>query len=129
MKRMHKAVTQESWLKAIADAAREQHLALPPFTGGAMGTARSATVADGRFVIFRTRLVAANQAQSDGVEWTLWIEKDETPVPIAAFRQPLWPKREEVAATLFFLKGWLFDEWTQDDAKANVDRHPRCVTT
>jgi hypothetical protein len=128
MKRMHKAITQESWLKAIVDAAREQHLALPPFTGGGMGTACSTTVADGRFVTFKRRLVPAAQAEIDGVEWTLWLEKDETPVPIAAFRQPLSPKREEIAATLFFLKGWLFDEWTQDDAKAKVGRHPRCVT-
>lgn len=126
---MHKAITQESWLKAIADAAREQHLALPPFTAGGMGTARSSTVGDGRFVTFKRRLVPADQAENDGVEWTLWFEKDETPVPIAAFRQPLWPKMEEVAATLFFLKGWLVDEWTQDDAKANVDRHPGCAPT
>lgn len=126
---MHKAITQESWLKAIADAASEQHLTLPPFTGGGMGTARSSTVAGGRFVTFKRRLVPADQAESDGVEWTLWLEKDETPVPIAAFRQPLWPKREEVAATLFFLKGWLCDEWTQDDAKAKVNRHPGCAPT
>ena len=93
-----------------------------------MGTARSATVADGRFLTFKRRLVPADQAESDGIEWTLWLEEGEKPAPIAAFRQPLWPKQEEVAATLSFLKGWLLDDWTQGDIKAKVGRHPGCVT-
>ncbi len=94
-----------------------------------MGTARSVTVAGGRFVTFKRRLIPADQAESDGVEWTLRLEADETPVPIAAFRQPLTPMHEEVAATLSFLKGWLLERWTPGEAKAKVDQHPGCVTT
>jgi len=94
-----------------------------------MGTARSEKVAGGRFVTFKRRLVPEDQAENDGVEWTLWLEEHEMPVPIAAFRQPVTPMREEIAVTLSFLQGWLLEGWTPDEAKAKVDQHPRCATT
>jgi hypothetical protein len=116
---------QQSWLKAIAQAAKEQGVSLPSFTGHAMGSARSVSVADGRFITFKRRLVPTARAEVDGVEWTLWREQDDLPVPVAAFREPLEPKQENVATALSLLKGWLVDGWTPEEAKAAVRTHPR----
>ena len=52
-------------------------------------------------------------------------EQDDLPVPVAAFRESLEPKRENVTNTMLLLKGWLVDGWTPDDAKAAVGLHPR----
>ena len=129
MKRMKKMMTkaprQQSWLRALAEVAKEQDVPLPSFTGHAMGGARSASVGDGRFVTFKRRLVPVEQAKVDGVEWTLWLDQDDMPVPVAAFREPVEPKREQVATALVLLKGWLVDGWNSEEAKAAVGRHPR----
>jgi len=117
---------QESWLSAITEAARQHGYALPLFTGQGMGSARSLSAAGGRFITFKRRLVRAAEAEIDGVEWTLWIELNELPMPVAAFREPLMPKQENVAAALSLFKGWLLDGWTPEEAKAAVSRHPRC---
>ena len=119
---------QQSWLRALAEAAKEQGVSLPSFTGHAMGSARSVSSADGRFITFKRRLVSAAQAEVDGVEWTLWREQDDVPVPVAAFREPLQPRRENVAPALSLLKGWLIDGWTPEDAKVAVRTHPGAQT-
>jgi hypothetical protein len=124
-KTMSKTLQQQSWLRALAEAARQQSLTLPPFTGHAMGGARTLSVADGRFVTFKRRLVPADQAEVDGIEWALWLEHDDLPERIAAFREPLEPKRENLANALSLLKGWLLDGWTPAEAKARVGTHPR----
>jgi hypothetical protein len=116
---------QRSWLRAIAEAAQEQGVTLPRFTAHGMGSARSVTVEDGRFVTFKRRLVPPSKAEIDGVEWTLWREQDDVPVPIAAFREPADPKSENVTPALLLLKGWLVDAWSPDEAKAAVRAHPR----
>ena len=116
---------QRAWLSAIAEAAKEQGILLPPFTGHGMGSARSVKTRDGRFITFKRRLVPTAQAEIDGVEWTLWLEKEDLPRPIAAFREPLEPKQETVAGALSLLKGWLLDAWTPDEAKLAVAQHPR----
>lgn len=126
---MGKTVEQKSWLSAIADASKECGLALPSFTAKGMGTARTANVAGGRFATFKRRLVSAEAAENDGVEWTLWLEEHDIPAPIAAFRQPIKPRPDDVATTLGYLKGWLLDRWTADEARANVQAHPRWVAT
>lgn len=122
---MGKAVEQKSWLKAVADAAKERGLDLPPFVSQGMGTARTANVAGGRFATFKRRLVSADQAANDGVEWTLGSNK----APIAAFRQPITPWPDDVANTLCFLKGWLLDGWTREEAQSKIDAHPRRVSS
>lgn len=114
-----------SWLRAVAEAARGEGVSLPPFTGHAMGGARSASVAGGRFVTFRRRLVPAAQADRDGVEWTLWLERDDQPTPVATFREPQEPTREAIAGALALLRGWLIDGWTPEEARAAVRTHPR----
>jgi hypothetical protein len=116
---------QRSWLRAIAEAAREQGVSLPSFTGHAMGAARSLSVEDGRFITFKRRFLPASQAEADGIEWALWREQDNLPIPVAAFREPLEPKPENVATALRLLKGWLVDGWTPEEAKAAVTSHPR----
>lgn len=90
-----------------------------------MGGARAESAADGRFITFKRRLVPAAQAEVDGVEWTLWNEQDDLPVPIAAFREPAEPNSENVKTALSLLTGWLVDGWTPDEAKAAVRTHPR----
>jgi hypothetical protein len=114
-----------SWLRVIAEAAKEQGVALPPFGGRGMGTARSGRLADGRFITFKRRLVLPARANVDGVEWTLWSEQDDLPVPIAVFREPQEPTRENVMTALALIKGWLIDGWTPDEARAAVGTHPR----
>jgi hypothetical protein len=116
---------QQSWLRAIAGAAKEQNLTLPSFTGHAMGGARTESAVDGRFVTFKRRLVHQDQAQVDGIEWALWLGQDGLPERIAAFREPLEPKRENVANVLTLIKGWLLDRWAPAEAKAAVGMHPR----
>jgi hypothetical protein len=114
-----------TWLSAIAEAAKLEQIVLPSFDGYGMGALRSAATPAGRFVTLKRRLVPADQAALDGVEWALWYQQDRLPVPVAAFREPLEPKRENVAATLSLLKGWLVDGWTPDEAKAAAKTHPR----
>ena len=89
-----------------------------------MGSARSVPVADGRFVNFKRRLVPAARAEVDGIEWSLWLEQNDLPTPIAAFREPLEPKPENIAETLSLLRGWLVDGWTPDETKLAVGQHP-----
>lgn len=115
----------QSWLRVLAEAAREQGVPLPSFTQHGMGSARSVKVGNGRFVTFKRRLVPASRAEVDGVEWTLWYEQDDLPVAVAAFREPLQPKPENIAVALALLKGWLVDGWTPAEAQAAVATHPR----
>jgi len=109
-------------------AATELGITLPRFTGHAMGTARTEPDADGRFVTFKRRLVSEAVAANDGIEWTLWQERVDRPVLIAAFREPLIPQPEEVANALLLLRGWLLDGWSEEATKQAVARHPRGKT-
>jgi hypothetical protein len=126
MKKMKtKSPRRPSWLKAIAEAARQQNLPLPSFTGHAMGGARTVSVADGRFVTFKRRLVPEAQAAIDGIEWGLWREQDDLPERIAAFRESLEPNQEDVSKALSLIKGWLLDGWTLAEVNVAVGTHPR----
>ncbi len=122
---MSDTTRRPSWLRAIAEAAKAQGVVLPPFTGHAMGAARSTMVEDGRFITFKRRLVPAAQAEVDGIEWTLWQEQDGLPVPVASFREGLEPKEPNIANVLAILKGWLVDGWTPDEVKTAISKHPR----
>ncbi len=116
---------RRTWLSALAEAARLQQVNLPSFDGYGMGALRSATTASGRFVTLKRRLVPADKAEVEGVEWALWRQQDDRSVLVAAFREPLEPNQENVTTTLALLKGWLVDEWTPDEAKGAVGKHPR----
>jgi hypothetical protein len=116
---------QQTWLGAIAEAAKLQRLELPSFDGYGMGALRSAKTVRGRFVTLKRLLGPAAQAKGDGVEWALWHQPDDLPVLVAVFRDPLEPAKESVAVTLSLLKGWLVDQWTPDEAKQAVSTHPR----
>jgi hypothetical protein len=124
-KTMIKTPRQRSWLRSLAEAAKEQNVALPPFTGRAMAAARTPSVGGGRFVTFKRRLVPADQAGVDGIEWALWLDQDDLPERIAAFREPVDPKPGDVANALALIKGWLLDGWTPAETKAAAGRHPR----
>jgi len=110
-----------SWLAAIWEAAAEQHVQLPPFTDRGMGSAICRNARRGRFVSLKRRLVPVQEAAIDGVEWALWSEEQEQPVPVVVFREPLNPTEEQVAFILSALKGWLIDDWTAETAKQRVD--------
>lgn len=116
---------QQTWLGALAEAAQHQRVSLPPFTEYGMGALRSAVIASGRFVTLKRLVGRAANAEVDGVEWALWHEPDDFPVVVAAFREPPEPNQESVVVTLSFLKGWLVDQWTADEAKKAVSKHPR----
>jgi hypothetical protein len=120
---MTERLREKTWLTAIAEAAKEQGISLPPFHAQGMGNARSVILADGRYITFKRRLVPAAQAEVDGVEWALWLEQDDLPTLIAAFRETLVPKQEIVNDTLSLLKGWLVEGWTPAEAKLAVGRH------
>jgi hypothetical protein len=113
-----------TWLSAIAEAAKGERLPLPAFEAYGMGAMRSATTASGRFATLKRRLGPSVKAERDGVEWALWHQPDDLPVLVAAFRDPLEPDQESISATLALLKGWLVDEWTPDEAKRTVSKHP-----
>jgi hypothetical protein len=119
----------QSWLKAIAEAAKAQSVPLPRFTQHGMGNARTAPTQDGRFITFKRRLVPAAQAAVDGVEWTLWLERDHLPVRVAAFREPLVPQPAKVTLALSLMKGWLVDGWRLHEAQAAVQSHPGAMPT
>jgi len=123
---MLKTPPQQSWLEAIEEAAKVQHLPLPPFTGRAIGERPhpKALRTDGSSRS-SAAFVSQEQAQTDGIEWSLWYEQDEMPMRVAAFREPLKPTTERVTAALSLLKGWLVDRWAPDAARAAVDNHPR----
>jgi hypothetical protein len=125
MKTTTDGAQQQTWLGAIAAAAKHQQLELPPFDRYGMGTLRSATTASGRFVTLKRRIGPSAKAEVDGVEWALWHQPEDVPVLVAAFREPLEPNQESVAATLSLLKGWLVDQWTPDEAKGAVSKRPR----
>ena len=120
------AAQKPTWLQAIVEAAKEHGFSLPAFSVQGMGSARSASTAEGHFVTFKRRLVQANQADIDGVEWTLWQERGGLPQPAIAFRVPQHPQQESVDSTLALLKGWLVNQWSPDAAKDAVKKHPRC---
>ena len=116
---------RQTWLSAIAEAAKHQQLELPPFDAFGMGALRSATTASGRFATLGRRIGRGARAEFDGVEWALWHQPDDVPVLVAAFRDQLEPEHESVVATLSLLKGWLVDQWTPEQAKEAVSKHPR----
>lgn len=112
-----------SWLAALAEAARAGKVPLPPFAGHGMGSARTPTTADGRFVTVKRRLVPRDAADRDGVEFTLWRTADDLPVAEVAIREPAAPTPERVATVLALLAGWLLDGWTPEQATAAIG-HP-----
>src|SRR5438552_12450514 len=112
-----------SWLRSINDAARLQQVPLPPFTQAGMGSALLRGANGGRFVSFKRRLVSASDAVNNGVEWTLWLEDDDSPSTVAAFREPLVPTPDRVAAILSILRGWLIDQWTVETAEQVAASH------
>src|SRR5207245_8413569 len=115
---------QQTWLSAIAEAAKLQHLELPPFDQYGMGALRSTTTASGRFVTLKRLLGPAAKTKGHGVEWALWHEPDDVPVVVVVLRDPLEPDKASVAVTLALLKGWLVDQWTPEVAKAAASEHP-----
>jgi hypothetical protein len=125
MKTANDRSEKSTWLGAITEAAKLQGLTLPAFDGVGMGALRSEMTRSGRFITVKRRIAPADQAEIDGVEWALWREQDDLTIPVAGFREPLRPSPENVGAVLAVLKGWLVDDWTPDEAKAAVSKHPR----
>ncbi len=72
---------QASWPRAISEAAHNAKIPLPPFTDAGMGSAFCRGASDSRFVSFKRRLVSATEAANAGVEWTLWLEESDQPIP------------------------------------------------
>jgi Zn-dependent peptidase ImmA (M78 family) len=112
-----------SWLRAIKDAANQQNIPLPPFTDAGMGSALCRGTSGERFISFKRRLVSVTDAVNAGVEWTLWLEENDQPTPIATFREPLTPDPDRVIATLSILRGWLVDQWTVKTAERTAAIH------
>lgn len=112
MNKINNVPRRESWLRAIAETAREANVPFPQFAGHAMGTARTEPVAGGRFVTFKRRLVSTQQAEIDGIEWALWQDRNTEPELLAYFRVPVLPTRDDVGHAFSLLKGWLVDGLT-----------------
>jgi hypothetical protein len=120
---MNKSTGQRSRLRAIENVATAQNVSFPRFVGHAMGTARTEPGANGRFITFKRRLVPDAQAQIDGIEWALWEEKNAEPEPIASFRAPLTPNRDDLAHAFSLPNGWLIEGWTIEETKEAVNMH------
>lgn len=120
---MTDSLRKRSWLRAIREAAREQQVPLPAFSDCGMGTAICRSVTNRRFVSFKRRLVSAADAPNDGVEWTLWLQKEDHPTSVAVFREPLAAPPERVAAVLSILRGWLIDDWPVETAEQFAAGH------
>ena len=115
--------TKPSWLRTLADAANEAQIPLPAFSDRGMGNGVCRSADGGRFVSLKRRFVPANQAMRDGVEWGLWSEHNDEPVPVAIFREPLTPTPERVAFMLLVLRGWLLDRWNVAQAENAAATH------
>jgi len=115
-----------TWTAAIQAA--EPSFAMPSFTLFGMGSLRTSSTAQGRFVTLKRRFVSASQATIDGAEWALWQEQDGVEVPVAAFREPVEPTPESVRTVLELVRGWLFDDWSAEHTQAAVAKHPRVRT-
>ncbi len=120
---MTELVKKTSWLRALADAASEAQIPLPEFSDRGMGSAICRSADGGRFVSMKRRFVPANQATQAGVEWGLWCEQDDEPIPVAAFREPLSPTPERVAFMLSVLRGWLLEDWNVAQAENAAASH------
>lgn len=116
-------VTNRSWVGALATAAQEYGIALPPFTTQGMGGARCSG-SSGRFATLKRRLVRDAAADLDGIEWTLWQTAGGQPEAVAAFRESRRPRTETVAVVLSLLKGWLIDGWSEQTTRDAVGKHP-----
>src|SRR5262249_37192796 len=101
------SLRRQTWLNAVAEAAKLQDVELPPFDEFGMGALRSTATRDGRFVTLKKRIAPRSSGESTGVEWALWHQVADRPVLVGAFRESLEPGPEGVATTLSLLKGWL----------------------
>jgi hypothetical protein len=109
-----------SWFQAIKDATSQWKIPLPSFTNAAMGSATCRDYRTGRFVTFRHRLIPNAETLNDGIQWTLWTEKDDHPELILSFRERIHPSHDDVAKVLSILKGWLIDNLTLEQTKQLV---------
>lgn len=125
---MSNNIRRQTWLSAVTEAAKVQALDFPSFIVNGMGGARTAPRAEGRFITFKRRLVPITQAEIDGVEWALWREQDGLPMRVAAFRESLEPKPENVGIVMKLMKGWLINHWSPEKAMSEVGNHPRAQT-
>lgn len=122
MKAMNDKRQRQNWLNALNEVARQHGIDLPAFEVSGMGTARSATLHN-RFVTMK-RMLPGSKSSFDGVQWALWQQPADTPLLVAAFRDAIEPEEESVERTLTIIKGWLVDQWTTDDTKRAVSKHP-----
>jgi hypothetical protein len=120
---------QQNWLRAVKDAAKEQLVALPPFSQQAMGVAHTEPMPNGRFVTVKYRLVPRTEALRDGIQWTLWQGENDLPDPELSFRRPLKAEKQAVNLVLRVLKGWLLDNLTVEEMKAIIRQSASVETT
>jgi hypothetical protein len=106
-----------SWTEAFQQAAAERNIQLPPCTSPRMGNPIWRNQGGDRFVSMKRRFVSANEAATNGIEWTLWTEEDDRPLPVAAFRESVNPRPDRVEFLLTVLNGWLFEQWTSEKLK------------
>jgi hypothetical protein len=117
------SIEYPTWLTALSQAANLQRIERSAFDSFGMGALRSAKVQD-RFVTLKRRAVSAEQAAIDGVSWTLWVEENAKPVPVASFREALVPTAESVARVLTLLCDWLVERWTVEETQTAASQHP-----
>ena len=116
----------KSWLAALGEAATEQGFAWPGFDVFAMGTARSDKTSSGRYLTLKD--LYSPDPDRRGVRWGFWRENGDVPVLVAAFVSTADPTPEGVANSLPLFRGWLAENWTPEQTKANIGRHPGAVS-
>ena len=122
---MNKTSQQSTWSDKIAQLARSQKISLPIFQTNGMGSVRSLPIQSGRFVTMKRRLVSLAEAERNGVEFALWQDQADSPVPIASFRESTKPTASDVARAFQVMKGWLIDESPADVMRVMVSEHPQ----
>jgi hypothetical protein len=117
---MTEKTKQDTWLRAIEDAAKERSIKLPPFNRKPMGLASTEPSQNGRFITVRYRLLPRAEALKDGIQWTL--RQTGSDAVDLTFRQPANPEKEAVNSTLEILKGWILDNLSIEETRAVIDQ-------
>lgn len=113
-----------SWLSALDETAKKQHLQMPRFNVnvGGMGAATSESIND-RFVTLKHRVDVRLGPSSKRVQWSLWYGDRDRPGFAASFNTASEPTEAEVSLAFPLLRGWLFDKWSPEKTLAEARNH------
>ena len=108
---------RSSWLAIVYETAADQGVRLPAATDNGMGNVTCRSANGRRFVSIKRRLVPAEEAELNGIEWTLWSDGKDISDPVVRFRESLHPTTERARFIVALMSGWLVENWPIDLAR------------